>query len=272
MKLAVPKSKDRGLIVSHLKIKVSFQSSYPGIPLILWPAPVGSRPPEYGHPPASWMPNDSGSMAKNPSDVSSSYWRMNSHEPPLTPAFSPFSSNVHLPPHPNWPHSATEPSSREDLGWSVPPRSMSYSNHDSLHHPPAYSAFHQSPQEPNSRDEFAPRQAAQPPDAYAPTLTPVSVSASTTESTLSATTADTAQHASGPPPLPPPFPNSQGWNSYPYKVPALASSNDGYGGWYGQSSTLPSHPHGGEGMPPPTYGQVDSYSGLYYPTATQGGR
>jgi hypothetical protein len=217
------------------------------------------------------MPNDPGSMAKNPSDVSSPYWRMNSHETPLTPAFSPFSSNVHLPPHPNWPHSATEPNSREDLGWSVPQRSMSYSNHDSLHHPPTYSAFHQSPQEPNSRDEFVPRQAAQPPDVYAPTLTPASVSASTAESTMSATTADTAQHTSGPP-LPPPFPNPQGWNSYPYKVPTLASSNDGYGGWYGQSSTLPSHPHGGEGMPPPTYGQVESYSGMYYPTATQGGR
>jgi hypothetical protein len=211
-------------------------------------------------------------MAKNPSDVSSPYWRMNNHDNHLTPAFSPFSSNIHLPHHSNWPHSATESSSREDLGWSVPPRSMSYSNHDSLHHPSTYSTFHQSPQEPSSRDEFAPRQAAQPPDVYAPTLTPASVSASTAESTLSATTADTAQHASGPPPLPPPFPNSQGWSSYSYKVPALTSSNDGYGGWYGQSSTLPSHPHGGEGMPPPPYGQVDSYGAMYYPTATQGGR
>jgi hypothetical protein len=219
------------------------------------------------------MPNDTASLAKNPSDVSSSYWR-NSHETPLTPAFSPFSSNVNLPPHSNWqPHSATEPTSREDLGWSVPPpRSMSFSNHDSFHHPSTYPGFHQSPQEPNSRDDFAHRQAVPPPDVYAPTLTPTSVSASTVESTLSATTADTTQHTSGPLPLPPPFSNSQGWNSHPYKVPALTSSNEGYGGWYGQSSTLASHPHGGEGMPPPNYGQVDSYNGMYYPTATQSGR
>lgn len=219
------------------------------------------------------MPNDNASLAKNPTDVSSSYWRMNSHEAPLTPVFSPFPPNANLPHHPNWPQSATEPTSRDDLGWSVPPpRSLSYSNHDSFHHPPTYPSFHQSPPEPNSRDEFTNRQTAPPPDVYAPTLTPTSVSASTAESTLSATTADTTQHNAGPPPLPPPFSNSQAWNSHPYKVPALPSSNDGYGGWYSQSSALPSHPHSEEGMPPPNYGPVDTYNGMYYPTATQGGR
>jgi hypothetical protein len=149
---------------------------------------------------------------------------------------------------------------------------MSYSNHDSLHHPSAYPTFHQNPSEPSSRDEFATRQTAPPPDGYPPTLTPTSVSGSTTESSLSATTADATQHTSGPSPLPPPFSNSQGWQTYPYKVPALSSSNEGLGGWYGQSSSLPSHPHSGEGMPPPAYGQVESYGGMYYPNATQGGR
>lgn len=217
------------------------------------------------------MPNDPASMVKVPSDVSPSYWRMNSHETPLTPAFSPFTSNVQLPTHSNWAHSATEPSSREDIGWSVPQRSMSYSNHDSLHHPSTY-PFHQNPVEPNSRDEFASRQAAPPPDVYAPTLTPTSVSGSAAESSLSATSVDATQQPSGPSPLPPPFSNSQGWQTYPYKIPALSSSNEGLGGWYGQSTSLPSHSHGGEGMPPPAYGQVDPYGAMYYSSASQGGR
>lgn len=212
-------------------------------------------------------------MAKAPSDVTSPYWRINSHVTPLTPAFSPYSPHVQLPHHSNWPHSATEPHSREDIDWAIPQRSMSYSNSDSLNHSSAYPTFHQNPAEPNSRDDFGPRQAPQPPDVYAPTLTPTSVSGSTTESSLSTTTTDATQHPSGPSPLPPPFPNSQGWHTYPYKIPALPSNNEGLGGWYGQSSTLPTHPHSGDGMPPPAYGQVDSYGGVYYPSATtQGGR
>jgi hypothetical protein len=125
------------------------------------------------------MPNDPVTMEKASSDVPSSYWRMASHETPLTTAFSLFTPNVQLPHHSNWPHSATEPNSREDIGWPVPQRSMSYSNHDSLHHP-SYSTFHQNPSEPSSRDEFAPRQGPPPPDVYPTNLTPTSVSGSGT--------------------------------------------------------------------------------------------
>jgi hypothetical protein len=209
-------------------------------------------------------------MAKPPLDNSSSYWRSNNHESPLTPAFPPYPPNVH--PHANWSHGPPEPTSRDDLGWTVPQRSMSYGNHESMHHPSAYSPFHQPPSDGSIREDYVSRPGP-PPEGYPPTLTPNSNSVSTSEASVSTTSADPIPHVSGPSPLPPPYPNSQGWQPYPYKVPALPSNSEGYPGWYGQNSTLPSHSNGGESMPPPAYGHVEPYGGgMYYPNATQGGR
>lgn len=210
---------------------------------------------------------------KAPSDVSSSYWRMNNHESPLTPAFSPFSSNVQVPHHANWSHAATEPAPREELGgWPVPQRSMSYSHHEALHHPPAYPNYHHTSTEHNTREEYTHRPPPQQPDVYAPALTPTNVSVSASDAALSAPSTETASHSSGHSQLPPPYPNPQGWQPYPYKVPALPSNGEGFNGWYGQNPSLPSHSHGGEAMPPPAYGHVEPYNGMYYPNATQGSR
>jgi hypothetical protein len=68
------------------------------------------------------------------SDVPPAFWSQNStRDSPLTPAFSPFTPNLHIPPPQSWPTQHTEPSPREDIAWSVPQRSISYSNLEGLH-------------------------------------------------------------------------------------------------------------------------------------------
>jgi hypothetical protein len=146
---------------------------------------------------------------------------------------------------------------------------MSYSHHETLH--PTYPNYHHPATEPGAREEYTHRPPPPQPDVYAPGLTPTSASVSTSEASLSAPSTEAAPHPSGNSQLPPPYPNPQGWQPYPYKVPAVPSNAESFH-WYGQNSPLPSHSHGGEAMPPPAYGHVEPYNGMYYPSPTQRGR
>lgn len=217
---------------------------------------------------AGWVPNDS----KAPSEASSSYWRMH-QESPITPAFSPYPSGGQLSHSATWPHPVTEASAREEVpGWSVPQRSISYGHHEGLHNPPAYPNYHHSPIEPNGRDEYTHRPPP-PVEAFAPTMAQPNVSVSAnTDPAISASSHEPASHIPVHSQLPPPYPNPQPWSSYPYRVPALGSSGEPYQPWYGQNPALPAHSPAGEGMPPPAYGHVENYGGVYYPGVSQGGR
>jgi Fungal Zn(2)-Cys(6) binuclear cluster domain len=241
-----------------------FTSCFPNPPL----DPAYSHSHDLGPPSAGWILADSVNMSKGSSDMPSSYWRMNSHESPMTPAFSPFSSNPQLPHHPTWSPAATEPSPREEFGWPVPQRSMSYGNHETLPHHSNYS-FHHPPQSTNIRDEFSNRPSPHQLDVYPP-LPPTTNSLPTADVTTVATPTATSPQSSG---SAPPFPAAQGWQPYPYKVSAIPSTSEGFSGWYGQAPSLPSQPQGagGEGMPPATtYSHAESYNGIYYHNTNQG--
>ncbi len=171
---------------------------------------------------------------------------------------------------PNWPASATEQSPRDELGWSAPQRSMSYGNVEGLPHHPSYPGYPQPPaSQSTGREEFTPRQIPQQHENYVPPLSSTSSGAQT------AAVSSTDQTTHPPPAPPPPYPVTQNWQQqYGYPKPPLSAGSDGYTGWYGQGSTLPSHPHpsGSEVMPATGYGHSEPYSGMYYNTASQGGR
>jgi hypothetical protein len=218
------------------------------------------------------MPGDA-AYTKGQNDMSSTYWdRMGAQESPLTAGISPYSPSLHHGSHSNW-APGSDPASREEIGWSSgAPRSISFSHHDNLSHNSTFPSYHHQGTPSNIRDEFNSRaQAASQSDLYAPSLTPGANSMSGTEASSTSTAAETntPQHTSvalpnasypGPP---------QPWPTYSYsKSPALPSGGEGFGSWYSPATVAQPQGHA-ESMPPTTYGQTESYGGMYYST-TQG--
>lgn len=226
-----------------------------------------SRPLDYAHPSTAWNPADPNVVHKGPHEMPGSFWRMQNHESPQTPAFSPFTPNLQLPHHPTWSPATTEPSPREELGWSAPQRSMSYGNHDALSHNSTYPPFHQNPPEANMRDEYTNRPPTQA-SAFVPPLPPVTASVSASIATSAATSTDTASHSESEAPQ---YSSAPTWQPYPYKVPALPSNTDGYAPWYGPNSGTQQHTSGAV-TPSTTYGHPEPYGGMYYPNVSQSGR
>lgn len=103
---------------------------------------TASRTFDYNQGHTNWMaPNTSPVVAKSQAEAHQGYWRATPQESPITPAFSPFTPGLHIPPSQNWPASHTEPSPRDESSWPPPQRSSSYSNIEGLHGNQQYSHY-----------------------------------------------------------------------------------------------------------------------------------
>lgn len=175
-------------------------------------------------------------------DVSQTFWRPNPQESPITPAFSPFTPSLQIPPAQNWPPPHTEPSPRDEIAWSVPQRSSSYSNLDGLQNQQQYS--HYPPTNPQHQGLEAYTNKSR--IMYPPAIT---TSGSHSIEHPSATT----PHPQSAGALP--QGNYPNWQQQPYAY-QKAPSNEQYGSYGGQSG----------------YGYGDAPSGSYYPPQSQPGR
>ncbi|CAG8956092.1 hypothetical protein HYFRA_00011876 [Hymenoscyphus fraxineus] len=209
------------------------------------------------HGATNWMAPDASPGIKNPGDVSQQYWRANAQDSPLTPAFSPFTPNLQIPPPQNWPTPHTEPSPREDMSWPVPQRSMSYNNLDGLqNHQQNYAPYSQAPP-----DHYTAKPRSQQlPAMYPPPLSASSMMAQNT----SPTTTDPLPHPHSTGSLPPaPYGSWQ----QPYYPKSIGSTGeDNYHGWNtNQGLPRPAQYSGSThaSAPAPAY-YAEPQSGVYY--------
>ncbi|KAE8447449.1 hypothetical protein EG329_010722 [Mollisiaceae sp. DMI_Dod_QoI] len=218
------------------------------------------------HGATNWMAPDASPGAKPQTEVPQPYWRVNQQESPLTPAFSPFTPSLQIPPPQNWPASHPEPSPREDIGWSVPQRSISYSNLEGLHNHQQYSPY------PNPPPQAGPDQyAAKPRVLHSSGMYPPPIQTSGAPvppyEAASATSSDTPQHPHSAQSLPP-VPISNWQQPYSYQKPASAGP-EYHEGWSAGHGGQP-HLQPGTQAPPSGYGYPDPGPGMYYPPPHQG--
>ena len=240
---------------------------------------TASRSFEYNHGPTNWMaPDASPSMRAPPSDAPQSLWRTNAQDSPLTPAFSPFTPNLQIPPPQNWPAPHTDASPRDEIGWSVPQRSISYSNLEGLQsHHQQYAQYGHPPSQPPTDHYTTKPRVLHSSGMYPPPIS-TSGSAIPPAETTSAGPPDTPQHPHSASSLPPvPYSNWPQPQQYSYPKPPT-SGPEHYGGWNAPHGSLPQlqgHPpagdggHGGHG-PPSNYGFGEPAGGMYYPPPPHG--
>lgn len=233
---------------------------------------TSSRNFEYGHGTTNWMASDASPGVKPQTEISQSYWRPNPQESPLTPAFSPFTPSLQIPPPQNWPNAHPDASPRDDLSWSVPQRSISYSNLEGLQGHPQYGAPFQHPHnQPNhnhsASDHYTTKPRTLQSGMYPPPISTSTGPHSATE-TPSATTSEPGQHAHSAGALPSHYPQWQ--QPYSYQKPVVSGSEP-YGAWHNSHGAPHNLPE--EGHAPPTYAYGDPAGGGYYPLpAPQHGR
>lgn len=145
-------------------IPSSSSANFPNSPAVI----TTTRNFEYPQPPpphgtTNWMaPEASPSTANPKTEAAQPYWRVNPQDSPITPAFSPFTPGLQMPPSQNWPP-PHEASPREDPGWSVPQRSSSYSNFEGLHNQEPNPQYAQYPPPPPIHDQYSKPPGMQPP-------------------------------------------------------------------------------------------------------------
>ncbi|KAH8602836.1 hypothetical protein B0O99DRAFT_604437 [Bisporella sp. PMI_857] len=230
---------------------------------------TSSRNFEYGHGSTNWMAPEASPGAKShpelpPPDLQTPYWRVNHQESPITPAFSPFTPSLQIPPLQTWSNNHPEPSPREDLSWSVPQRSISYSNLEGIqnhHQNPPYASH---PQSHPISDHYTTKPRLQHTGMYPP---PISTSAGNHPPTeySPAATSESAQQSQSAGVLPP-VTYSQWQQPYSYQKP-VGSSSEHYSSW-NQTHGPPSVPEGH--AQPVHYGYAAS--GSYYPPPPDQGR
>lgn len=216
------------------------------------------------------MASDASPGTKSQAELPQSFWRVNPQESPLTPAFSPFTPNLQIPPPQNWPATHTEPSSRDELSWSVPQRSISYSNLEGLqgHHP--YSPYPPpNAQNHSATDHYTTKPRLPQAGMYPPPIS-TSTSAHSAAEASPATAGETSQHSHSAGALPAQYPHWQ--QPYSYQKP-VGSTSEPYGTWHNshgaqQPQHLPEEGH----VQPAGYGYGDSATGPYYPPPPQPGR
>jgi len=211
-----------------------------------------------GH--TNWMAPDASPGAKPQSDVPQSFWRGNPQESPMTPAFSPFTPSLQIPPHQNWPSSHAEPSPRDELSWSVPQRSNSYGNLESLQNHHQYS--HYPP--PNPQHHTGDQYASKPRILQSGGMYPPQISTSSGHPPTTGSEASQHSHSAGA--LPPA--NYPQWQQpYSYQKP-VGSSSEQYGSWnHSQGGQHPGEHSQGAG-----YGYGVPTTGAYYPPPPHQGR
>lgn len=214
----------------------------------------------------NWMAPEPSPGSKTQGDMSQTFWRPNPQDSPITPAFSPYTPGMNIPPPHNWPSHA-EPSPREDGPWGPPQRSISYSNIEGLQNQQHYSTY-PNPPTPAIPEQFEakPRVLLSSNSMYPP---PISTSHHPSSGPASAPLhgpADPHPHLANPlPPVP-----SYNWQTqsqqpqspYPYQKP-MSAPGENYGGWHPSPQGPPPPP------PPPNYGYSDPNS-VYYPPPHHG--
>lgn len=188
--------------------------------------------------------------------MSGGYWRVNGQpEPPMTPAFSPFTPNMPSNHPPNW-IQAPEPSPREDLSWPMPQRSISYSNLEGVHNSHAYPPF----PPPNPIPEhFATKPRLQQHGNVFPL--PIATTAGPLPTAASSAPPDTTQLGNAISPMPDNFAQ---WPQQQYAYPKPPGSGLEYGAW-----TAPGLPNNipEEGQPTAAqYGYPEASNGVFYPS------
>lgn len=224
---------------------------------------TSSRNFDYNQGATNWMAPDASPSIKHQAEMPQSFWRPNPQDSPLTPAFSPFTPSLQIPPPQNWPPHHPEPSPREDISWSAPQRSISYGNIESLQNHHQYPPYSNAP--PNATEHYT----TKPRGMYPP---PISAPASAITAPASSSIANEAIH----------HPHSAGplssaqfqtWQQpYSYQKPA-GTSAEGYGG-YTSHEALP-RPSGfvSQAPPPPQhYTYPEPASGMYYSGPPHPGR
>ncbi|KAJ5032613.1 uncharacterized protein L3040_009210 [Drepanopeziza brunnea f. sp. 'multigermtubi'] len=214
-----------------------------------------TQPSDHGT--TNWMATELSPSTTDPKmETSQSYWRINTHASPITPAFSPFTPNLQIPP---WtPHAEASP--RED-NWSAPQRSISYGNLEglhTLHQSTQYAAYTQPPP---SNDHYTTKPRVLQSSPMYPPLMQTSSSMVASHEPLSATPSEPHQHPHSAQPLPPSsFPN---WQQQFYSYQKSASAGpDHYPGWNGPPAGPPHE--GGNAPLPPNYGYEDPSHGVFY--------
>ena len=228
------------------------------------PVVTSSRSFDYNHG-TNWMASDASPSTTKPSEVPQSFWRVNPQDSPVTPAFSPFTPNLQIPPPQNWPHPHTEASPRDELSWgSVPQRSISYSNIEGLQTQHQYAPFPHPPSQ-QVGDHYTTKPRLVNSGMYPP---PISTSGSAISASETTSTTHEPSHSTGS--LPPT--SYQSWQQpYSYQKPA-GSSAESYGAWnapHGGQQHLPEvGGHGGQ----TSYAYGEPQSGMYYPPPPHAGR
>jgi hypothetical protein len=230
---------------------------------------TSSRNFDYNHGTTNWMAPDASPSIKHQAEIPQSFWRPNPQDSPLTPAFSPFTPNLQIPPPQNWPAPHPEPSPRDDLSWSVPQRSISYSNLEGLQNHQQYTPYSNAPSNPVT-DHYTTKPRSQHSGMYPPPISAPTSAVTAPTSSPAGNEPTHHPHSAGPVPSAP----FQTWQQpYSYQKP-VGSSAEGYGG-YAPHEALP-RPSGfaGEPHPPPqhSYGYPEPTSGMYYPGAPHPGR
>ena len=224
-----------------------------------------SRSYDYSHGNTNWMAPDASPSTKPP-DLPQSFWRVNNQDSPLTPAFSPFTPSLPIPPPQSWPATHSEASPRDEMSWPVPQRSISYSNLEGLNNHHHYGSFPhpQNPQPHPSPDHYTSKPRAMHSSMYPPPISTSNSGHPATEAT-SAATSDPSQHSYSAGSLPPAhYPHWQ--QPYPYQKP-VGPSSEPYSPW-GNPHSAPHHGLSEEGHATPTgygYGDPASGGGFYPP-------
>ncbi|TVY83982.1 hypothetical protein LSUE1_G001342 [Lachnellula suecica] len=230
---------------------------------------TSSRNFEYNHGATNWMAPDASPSIKHQGEMPQSFWRPNPQDSPLTPAFSPFTPSLQIPPPQNWPAPQPEPSPRDDVSWSGPQRSISYSNLEGLQNHHHYTPYTNAPSN-TVTDHYTTKPRTQHSGMYPP---PISAPTSAvTAPTSSSMTNEATHHPHSAGPLPStPF---QTWQQpYSYQKPP-GSSAEGYGAWNAPHEALPRPSGYGTEAPPPQqqYAYPEPTSGMYYPGPPHQGR
>ncbi|KAH8657503.1 hypothetical protein BGZ60DRAFT_383685 [Tricladium varicosporioides] len=228
---------------------------------------TSSREFNYNHGPTNWMAPDASPGIKQQGEIPQQFWRPNPQDSPLTPAFSPFTPSLQIPPTQSWPTPHPEPSPRDDMSWSVPhppQRSISYSNLEGLQHQQQqFPAYSQAPQNPVA-EHYTTKPRVQHTGMYPPPLATSTSGMMTTPT--SATTNESLPHPHSAGSLPPSA--FQGWpqqQSYAYQKPP-PQHHEGYQNWTAPHEGLPRPPgySGDSHAPAPAYGYPDPQQGMYY--------
>jgi hypothetical protein len=215
---------------------------------------------EYSQAPPNWMAPDASPGVKPHVELPQGFWRANPQESPITPAFSPFTPNLQIPPPQSWNSGPTEPNARDEMSWPLPQRSISYSNLEGLQGHPQYGGYQQSQHQPHNHsvsEHYTTKPRVSHSGMYPPLITTSTGPHSAIEPSPSLTSDPHHSHSAGAVPS-----HYQHWQQpYSYPKPVGPGGEPPYGSWnpsHGGPHHLPEENHA-----PPAWGEP--LNGSYYP-------